>query len=302
MLTSNFPPHRREFGLLAALVIALLAAFAASAADAPASLSPAERLFSSPRPIVIGHRGYAAFAPENSLASFDRALAAGVDLVELDDHHSADGIPMVLHDGTLDRTTDAVARWGGKDLALGRRTSAELGQLEIGAWFNPPFPGQKLPTLRAALAFIQPRGVTLVERKSGDPATLSRLLKEGGYVNQLVVQSFDWEFLRGFHALQPDQVLGALGPVSQRAGRKVTDEEKELNGAWLADVKSTGARVAVWNRQVSRAAVAEAHALGLRVWVYTINELPVAQSLLALGVDGLISDNPAILWKAIASR
>ena len=84
--------------------------------------SPAETLLASPRPVVIGHRGYPSIAPENTLASFDRALQAGVDLVELDYHHSADGIPVVIHDGTLDRTTDAIARWSGTDLPVEGRS------------------------------------------------------------------------------------------------------------------------------------------------------------------------------------
>jgi glycerophosphoryl diester phosphodiesterase len=65
-------------------------------------------------------------------------------------------------------------------------------------------------------------------------------------------------------------------------------------------VKATGARIAVWNRQVDAAAVKEAHGLGLQVWVYTINELDVAASLLEAGVDGIITDNPALIWKALA--
>jgi glycerophosphoryl diester phosphodiesterase len=262
--------------------------------------SPAETLLASPRPLVIGHRGYPSIAPENTLASFERALQAGVDLVELDYHHSADGIPVVIHDGTLDRTTDAIARWSGKDLPVQGRSAAELVTLNTGAWFKPPFLGQKLPTLQAALDLIQSRGITLIERKGGDPATLSKLLAERNLLNQLVVQSFDWQFLRGFHQLQPTQVLGALGPAGSRAGRRLTDAEKALSRTWLDEVKATGARIAVWNRQVDAAAVKEAHGLGLQVWVYTINELDVAASLLEAGVDGIITDNPALIWKALA--
>ncbi len=290
--------------LARALAVALAFAMSSSlpAAETGSPASPAERLLASTRPLVIGHRGYAAVAPENSLVSFDRALAAGVDLVELDYHHASDGLPVVIHDGTLDRTTDALARWGGKgkDLPVHRRPSADLVTLDIGSWYQPPYPGQKLPTLEAALSFIQARGVTLIERKGGDPTTLARLLADRKLVNQVVVQSFDWSFLRGLHALEPRQVLGALGPPGQRDGRKLTDAEKALNPGWLREIKALGARAAVWNKLVDRAAVAEAHRLGLRVWVYTINDADLAASLLALGVDGLITDNPALAWRAVA--
>lgn len=271
-------------------------------AAANAQPSPAEALLASPRPLVIAHRGYSAFAPENSLISFDRALDAGADLVELDYHHASDGVPVVLHDGTLDRTTDAIARWGGKDLPVRSRPSAELVTLDIGSWFKPPFPRQYLPTLAAALDRIQARGVTLIERKGGEPATLARLLAEKKLVNRVVVQSFDWTFLQGYHALDSSQVLGALGPPGSRDGRKLSDPEKALNSAWLEEVRRTGARIAVWNRQVDAASIRAAHALGLDVWVYTINEPDLADSLLEAGVDGLITDNPAILWRALALR
>lgn len=264
--------------------------------------SPAEALLKSPRPLVIGHRGFSMIAPENTRAAFERALLAGVDLVELDYYHSRDGVPIVIHDGTLDRTTDAVARWGGKDIAIGDRTAAELTSLDAGKWFKPPFPNEKLPTLEQALDLIQSRGMTLIERKGGDAATLHRLLTAKSLVNRLVVQSFDWNFLRDYHRLDPGQVLAALGPLGSRAGKKLTDDEKALNRAWLEEVRDSGARIAAWNRQVDAAAVREAHAMGLKVLVYTIDEPDVAAQLLAAGVDGIISNNPAIIWKVIAEK
>jgi glycerophosphoryl diester phosphodiesterase len=261
--------------------------------------APAQRLLSSKRPLVIAHRGYAAFAPENTLSAFDRALAAGADLVELDYHHASDGTAVVLHDATLDRTTDAVALWGGKDLPVSGRESGALTNLHTGLWFKPPFP-DTLPTLVQALDFIQPRGVTLIERKAGDPATLSRVLRQRDLLNRVVVQAFDWNFLRDFRRLEPTQVTGALGPPSSRGGRRLTDEEKVLSNAWLEEVLGLGAQIVVWNRQVNSPAVQRAHEVGLEVWIYTINEHDAAAALLAMGVDGIITDNPAIVWRALA--
>lgn len=267
-----------------------------------AAPSPAEKLLESPRPLVIAHRGYPAMAPENTLLSFERGVASGADMVELDYHHSKDGQLVVLHDYTLDRTTDATNRWGGRGLKVSDKTLAELRQLDAGKWFKHPQTGVALPTLNEALDVIQRGSVTLIERKAGDAAACVKLLNDRQLVNQVVVQAFDWDYLRDYHRLEPRQVLGALGPPGTKNGKKLTDAEKALSVAWLDEIKATGARAAVWNKQVDAAAVKAAHERGLKVWVYTINDLATAQQLFAVGVDGIITDNPAILWKAIATR
>lgn len=277
----------------------LLANPGALAAD---DLPPAERLLRSERPLVIAHRGFSAAAPENTTVAFRLALAAAADLVELDYHHSADGVPIVIHDATLDRTTDAVARSGRTNHPVRGYGASDLDAFDAGRWFSLDFAGQRLPRLVEALEVIQAGGVALIERKGGDAATCLRLLRERGWINRAVVQSFDWAYLEDFHRQAPEQVLGALGPPGERDGRKLTDEEKMLATHWLDGLARTGARLVVWNRLVDRPSVAEAHRRGLRVWIYTINEASVANQLLDLGVDGMITDNPAQLWRTLALR
>lgn len=266
--------------------------------------APAVALVQSSRPLIIAHRGYSAAAPENTLPSFQLALLAGADFVELDTHHTRDGVPIVIHDGTLDRTTDATNRWGGKKLPVETRTAADLQTLDAGKWFDAQFAGTKLPLLTKALDTIQGGGgMTLIERKEGDAATMARLLTERKLVNRVVVQSFDWQFLREFHQLCPDQVLGALGvPKCFADGRKPPSNDKKLSAAWLDELAKTGAKLAVWNKEVTKEAVALAHQRGLKVWVYTIDEPKLADDLLDMGVDGLITNNPGLLWKTLALR
>jgi glycerophosphoryl diester phosphodiesterase len=262
--------------------------------------SPAEQLLASKRPLVIAHRGYSALAPENTLAAFEHGLLAGADLIELDYHHTQDGVPVVLHDFTLDRTTDATNRWGGKSLKVSDHRLAQLRELEAGLWFKSPRPALQLPTLVEALDVIQRRGITLIERKAGDAATCVKLLQEKMLLNRVIVQAFDWDYLRDFHRLEPRQVLGALGPPSSRDGRKLTSQEQALSVRWLDEIKAVGAPVVVWNKLVDAAALKAVRERGLKLWVYTINDEAVARDLLALGVDGIITDNPAIIWKALA--
>lgn len=281
------------------LLLGLLPLVLPSAAHGATPSAP--ELIAAPRPLVIAHRGWSGIAPENTLPAFQLALEAEADLVELDYHHSADGVPVVMHDTTLARTTDAAARWPGGGLAVAARTLEEMRTLDAGAWRHARFAGTAVPTLAEALALIQPAGMTLIERKAGDAATLARLLREHALVNRVVVQSFDWAYLRALHAELPDQVLGALGPHGRADGRPLTPEEKILGPAHLDEIAALGARVAVWNRDVTRDSVTAAHARGLKVWVYTVDDPAEIRRLLGIGVDGIITNQPARAWRTLAT-
>ena len=262
--------------------------------------TPAETLLQESRPLVIAHRGFSILAPENTMPAFEFALTAGADLVELDYHHSKDGVPVVIHDYELDRTTDADEKSGNKKVRVDAMSAADLQPLDAGKWFHARFTGTPIPLLTEALDTIQKRGVTLIERKAGDAATCVQILKERDLINKVVVQAFDWTYLKEFHQLEPRQALAALGPPSTSNGVKLSDAEKALSPKWNQAAKELGARVVAWNRQVTKEAVQDAHRKGLKVWVYTINEPQLARDLLNAGVDGIITDNPALIFRAIA--
>lgn len=264
--------------------------------------SPAELLLKVDRLLVIAHRGYSQFAPENTLPAFQLAKEAGADLIELDYHHTMDGIPVVIHDSELDRTTDAKQRWQGDKIKVSSKTAQELQLLEAGKWFGPQWTGTRVPLLTEALKEIQNGGVTLIEQKGGDAATCVTVLREEKLINEVVVQSFDWDYLRDFHQLEPRQVLGALGPPRTKNGRKLNDDEKILDQSWIDQAHQFGARIVVWNKQITREAVDYAHRLGLKVWVYTIDDPIVADRLLDQDIDGIISNNPSIIWRTLALR
>jgi glycerophosphoryl diester phosphodiesterase len=278
----------------------VLGAFTMNAAE---TKLPALSLIASQRPLVIGHRGYCQFAPENTLPSFKLAMAAGADLVELDYHHTKDGKLIVIHDFELDRTTDATNRWATRKIKVEAKTAAEIQSLDAGGWFDPKYAGTRIPLLTEALDTIQAGGVTLIERKAGPPADCIKLLRDKDLINRLIVQSFDWDYLKEFHQQEPAQVLGALGPPATLPdGKKPAGIPKELGAKWLDELEKTGAKVAVWSDKVSKEAVQLAHQRGLKVWVYTINDPALANKLLDMGVDGLITNNTSLIWKTVALR
>jgi len=253
------------------------------------------------RPLIIGHRGYCAVAPENTLPSFLLALNAGADLVELDYHETKDGVPLVIHDDTLDRTTDARKRWQRRRIRVARRTAAEIQTLDAGSWFDKKFAGARTPLLAEALDLIcWCRGLTVIEHKSGDVETLAGLLRERNVVDKVVVISFDWKFLSELHQREPDLLLGALGrPERLTSGRRPARLVTRLDARWLEELVKTKARLAVWNWQVSRPAVRLAHELGLQVWVYTVNDARRATRLADIGVDGIITNRPPLIRQAL---
>jgi len=248
---------------------------------------PARRLIAEPRVLVIAHRGASLSAPENTLPAFKRAIQDQADLVELDYYHARDGVPVVFHDKHLDRTTDAIARWGGTEIPVETKTLTELKQLDAGSWFHPKFAGAGIPTLSESLDLIQANSTTLIERKAGDARTCVELLETKNLLDHVVVQAFDWEFLSDCRRQSAKLTLGALG-------------EKELSAERLDSIVATGASVVGWNHQdLSRAAVAAVHARGLRCWAYTVNEAPRARQLIEWQIDGIITDAPAAMRRLV---
>jgi glycerophosphoryl diester phosphodiesterase len=264
---------------------------------------PALKVLNRHRPLVIAHRGYSEIAPENTLPAFQLALATEPDLVELDCRQSKDNQLVVLHDADLDRTTDARKRWQTGHVRVETKTAAEIQTLDSGSWFGAQYAGARVPLLSEAVDLIEGIAVPLIERKAGDVVACLQLLRERKWINRVVVQSFDWQFLRAFHEQEPRQVLGALGPPFLLTnGKRPPAIFRRLHPRWFTELEQTGAKVAVWNQRVSPKAIRLFHERGLKVWVYTVNHPNPANRLLDMGVDGIISNNPALIWKTMALR
>lgn len=254
----------------------------------PALRRTPKELLRSTTPLVIGHRGAPAVAPENTAASFREALAAKADLIELDYYVASDGVHVVFHDKTLDRTTDAVKAFGAEKLPVVDRKWDELRGLDAGTWYDAKFAGERIPRLEEALDLIQSGSVTLIERKHGPAKPLVDMLAEKKLTNQVVVQAFDWNYLNDVAKLEPSIVIGALG-------------SKELGPAQIEEAATIpGLDFVGWSyKDVTPAAVEALHAKHLKVFTYTVNDAAAAKNLVAMGVDGIITDDPKGIAAAI---
>ncbi len=265
----------------ALLVCSLGLVLGVASLSSAAEPTPAQRLISSPKVLITAHRGNSSVAPDNTLPAFEAALAAKSDLVELDYYHSADGVPVVIHDSILDRTTNAEEVLGQPKLVVGNQRLEDLQKLDVGSWFDDKFAGARLPTLLQSLAVIQPRSVTLIERKAGDAPALVRLLQEQKLLEQVVVQAFDFEFVAACRRLSPTLALGAL------CGKTANIEQ-------IKAAADTGADLIVWNHEkLGREQVDHIHQLGKKAWVYTVDDPARARLLVSWGIDGIITNTPA---------
>lgn len=269
------------------VLVQLVVVTGASAQQLPAT--PAGRLVGADRVLVIAHRGDSKVAPENTLPAFKSAVEAGSDLVELDYVHTADGQMLVIHDDTLDRTTDADEKWEAQKIRVDAKTLEECQSLDAGSWFGPEFAGTKLPTLEEAIDVIQDGSVTLIERKDGDAKTCVDMLERKEIVEDLVVQAFDWKYLADCRALRKDLVLGALG------SGKLTPEK-------LDEIVASGAQVVGWQFLALREEqIAMIHERGLKAWAWTVDDPKAARRLAEWGVDGIITNIPAQIKETLAS-
>ncbi len=266
-----------------------LCVMTATAWSDPIPKTPAGRLIEQDRVLVIAHRGDSKAAPENTLPAFESAVRVGSDLVELDYVHTADGTPIVIHDDTLDRTTDADDKWGEKKIRVNTKKLAELAELDAGKWFDPKFEGTRLPTLEESIDLIQKGSATLIERKAGDAKTCVDLLERKEIVQDVVVQAFDWKFLADCRSLRKDLILGALGTG------KLSEEKIE-------EIKETGAQAVGWQFLALREKeIQMLHDAGFKVWAWTVDDEKAAERLIEWGIDGIISNYPAKI-KQIVER
>lgn len=228
--------------------------------------------------IRAAHRGASGQAPENTHAAFAAALDLGVDAIELDCQLSADGELVVIHDETLDRTTDGLG-------PVAARTWAELAVLDAGAWRGPQFRGERIPRLEDVLDQVSGRALLNVEIKSARDvgaieAKLAALTTARAALEWILFSSFHETAARNLHAAAPAASIGVLW--DRRSASAALDLAAALDARCIIPAR----------RLVDARFVEAAHARDLGVWVWTVNEVLEMRRLLALGVDALFSDYP----------
>ena len=248
---------------------------------------------------VVGHRGAAAHAPENTIASLARGQNDGADEVEFDVQRTADGVPVLLHDDTLDRTTSGSGPLRG-------RTWRELGALDAGSWFAPRFAGERIPSLVEVCAWAKTARVDLsVELKQPAPAegvpldprlaaSVVECLRASGLLSRAVLHSFDHPTVAQVRQLAPEVRTALLygGPnlVEPLAIARTVPGITALHIRWH------------W---VSRELCRAARSASLSVHAYGLAEPLDRQTVLRLvefGVDSLSADAPDALVRLLSEE
>ena len=218
------------------------------------------------RVLRIGHRGAAGHAPENTLAAIQKGIALGVDFVELDVRRTADGVLVVLHDATVNRTTNGKGR-------IDRLCLQDIETLNAGD-------GEHIPTLEEVLKLASGRAGLMLELKiRGAAQQTIETVRKAGIRSSVIYASFLHDELKHVRTVDPTASLMVLFGVLSRATVART-------------VKCAASYVGLRHDKATRVLVDSFHRANLLVFVYTANAPSDIQHALSLGVDGVISNFP----------
>ncbi|MGW2524067.1 glycerophosphodiester phosphodiesterase [Streptomyces sp. NPDC001617] len=256
-------------------------------------------------PLVFGHRGASAYAPENTLASIDKAARLGIRWVENDVQRTKDGELVVIHDDSLQRTTDVKhvfphrSPWKVKDF-----TAAEIARLDAGSWYGPRYAGTRVPTLDQYMREVgHNRQSLLLEIKNpelypGIERQTLKLLGNEGWLDQrhldrrLIVQSFSADSLKIVHDLKPAIRTAFLGTPTTAHLPEFSTFTDGINPSFSSI--STG-YVSVVH------AYKGPHGKPLSVFTWTVDDAATARRAARYGVDGVITNKPDVVRAALQS-
>ncbi len=234
-------------------------------------------------PVRIAHRGASGdgLAPENTLAAFEKAIQIGVDVLEVDVHATLDNRIIVIHDATLDRTTD---RFG----VVRELTFDEIREADAGSWCGGQFKDERVPTLDEVLDLARHRALVLVEIKADYLAErVLQTIVEMDAVSQVVIQSFNQQTIKRIKLLEPSI------PTALLMGNLPTTPSRVRARKMVRDVLAIGANsVGLWHNVVTPALLEEMRRRALSVWTWTVNEEIAMRDLVQMGIHGIITNHP----------
>lgn len=254
-----------------------------------------------PTPIAFAHRGGASDQPENTLGAFAAAVALGYRYLETDAHTSRDGAVFAFHDDVLDRVCDRAGR-------ISDLTAAEVDAADAGYGFSPDggrtFPhrgrGVRVPRLAELLEAWPDVRVNIDAKSDAVVEPLAGLLQRMGVLDRVCVGSFSDDRLARLRRIAGGALCTSMGPRAITVARLASWASRRMPrlGADCLQVPPTQGRF----RLVDRTLVTAAHRAGLQVHVWTIDEAAEMEALLDLGVDGLMTDRPAVLRRVLEGR
>jgi glycerophosphoryl diester phosphodiesterase len=228
-------------------------------------------------PLIEAHRGDSSNAPENTIAAFDRAIRLGVASIELDIHPCKDGTLMVIHDDTVDRTTDGSG-------SVSDFTVEQLLCLDAGATFSPEFKGERIPRLTDVLQLVANTGTLLNIEIKGSPlgsgvsqAVVEQLCQFGKQC-KYIVSSFELEALLDVRAHCSEVTLALLGESAD-----ILPVAERHHIPWIHAEHTS----------VSRETIARAHSVGIRVNVWTVDNPQTLPYWQKIGADKICTNRPA---------
>lgn len=238
--------------------------------------------------LVYGHRGAQAYAPMNTLPAFELAAEQGAHGIELDVQLSKDGVPVVIHDFTVDATSDGSG-------AVAEMSLDELQALDAGSWFDAKFARTRIPTLYEVFEAFGQRLILNVEIKwfspedNGIEQVVAEAIAKYGLQERVLVSSFNPIVLKRFRAIAPDVPLGYLTSSN-------TMQENTQPMVLLSDFEAQHPHHSLVDPKRVDWALESGHVLN----AWTVNEPERARQLLLMGVQGIITDKPDVILKALS--
>ena len=232
---------------------------------------------------VIAHRGAAGKAPENTLASIRQAVTDEADWVEIDVQETADGEVVVTHDSDF-------MKLAGVNLKVWDATLEQIREIDIGSWFDPAFSSERVPTLAEVLTEAKGKAGVVIELKYyGHDQQLEQrvvdIVEQLEMTDEIVIMSLNYAGIQKIRALRPDWTIGLLSA-------------KAIGNLARLDVDF----LAVARGMATPGFVYRSHAHGKRVYVWTVNDAVSLSRMMSIGVDGVITDEPALAREVIADR